>query len=210
MILTPKRVGEDAPDAAHCEKNHSHCNFNNDHHNLHSVQNQNRLSQKSKDQFLQEIAGAQGIIHKICHMYCDIEEDRKDLFQEILIQLWQSYPSFRGEAKFTTWMYRIALNVAIQHLRKVKKIDSIVESYNSSGDLRTVELPDMDYKYRTLYLAIGQLSRVEKAIMMLYLEERSNEEIASIVGITQNHVRVKMNRIKKKLKRILKPEANEH
>ena len=74
-----------------------------------------------KQEFIERVMESQGIVHKICSIYCDDKEQRKDLFQEILIQLWKSYSSFRGEAKFSSWMYQVALNVAIQHLRKSKK-----------------------------------------------------------------------------------------
>lgn len=150
--------------------------------------------------FTERITQSQGIIHKVCRMYCDDLEHRKDLFQEILIQLWKSYPSFRGDSKFSSWMYRVALNVAIQDLRKVKKQKLLFfqtnqykensEQYDSSFE---------DEKLKQMHNAIANLDQVEKAIIMLYLENKNNEEIAEIVGITQNYVRVKMNRIKMKL-----------
>ena len=150
--------------------------------------------------FTERITQSQGIIHKVCRMYCDDLEHRKDLFQEILIQLWKSYPSFRGDSKFSSWMYRVALNVAIQDLRKVKKQKLLFfqtnqfkensEQYDSSFE---------DEKLKQMHKAIANLDKVEKAIIMLYLENKNNEEISEIVGITQNYVRVKMNRIKIKL-----------
>lgn len=148
--------------------------------------------------------GAQGIVHKVCGMYCDDEEGRKDLFQEILINLWKSYPSFRGDSKFSTWMYRVSLNVAIQRLRKTNKkkeyatqpMDFDEITYPSEESLPEKELEIM-------HAAIDQLSDVEKAIVMLYLEEKGNEEIAEIMGISQNYVRVKMTRIREKLKKMI-------
>ena len=150
--------------------------------------------------FTERITHSQGIIHKVCRMYCDDLEHRKDLFQEILIQLWKSYPSFRGDSKFSSWMYRVTLNVAIQDLRKVKKQKLLFfqtnqfkensEQYDSSFE---------DEKLKQMHNAIANLDKVEKAIIMLYLENKNNEEISEIVGITQNYVRVKMNRIKIKL-----------
>ncbi|WP_394746902.1 RNA polymerase sigma factor [Spongiimicrobium salis] len=137
-------------------------------------------------------------------MYCDDEEHRKDLFQEILIQLWKSYSSFRGEAKFSTWMYRVALNVAIQDLRKVKKAQSLFSPSEKFKDILEEKTdPSTDENLKLLHKAISHLSKIEKAIMMLYLDNKSNEEIAEIIGITQNYVRVKMNRIKGKLKKTL-------
>nr|WP_321233797.1 sigma-70 family RNA polymerase sigma factor [uncultured Psychroserpens sp.] len=156
-------------------------------------------------EFSERINTSQGIIHKVCRMYCDDEEHRKDLFQDILIQLWRAYPSFRGDAKFSTWMYRVALNVAIQDLRKTKKKRQLFFQTNQFKDT-SVEKPSgiEDEKIKQLHLAITHLNKIEKAIIMLHLDEKSNEEIADIVGITQNYVRVKMNRIKVKLSKQIK------
>lgn len=147
---------------------------------------------------------AQGIIHKVCGMYCNNEEDKKDLFQEILINLWKSYPSFRGDSKFTTWMYRVSLNVALQRLRKTnKKQEYTTQPLNFDEIAQPSEESLPKKELRMLHTAINRLSDVEKAVVMLYLEEKGNEEIAEIVGITPNYVRVKMTRIRKKLKQIV-------
>jgi RNA polymerase sigma-70 factor (ECF subfamily) len=84
----------------------------------------------TEHEFVKKVTESQGIVHKVCGIYCDNEEDKKDLFQEILIQLWKSYPSFRGDSKFSSWMYRVGLNVAISNLRKskTKKEDSTLPS----------------------------------------------------------------------------------
>ena len=163
-----------------------------------------------KQEFIERVMESQGIVHKICSIYCDDKEQRKDLFQEILIQLWKSYSSFRGEAKFSSWMYQVALNVAIQHLRKSKKRPDKVKL---SQELHQLTEPatnndSLEEKTELLYYAIRQLNDVEKAIIMLHLEEKSNQEIAQITGISQNYVRVKMNRIKSALKKTLKPQPN--
>ena len=157
-------------------------------------------------EFIEQVMASQGIIHKVCGMYCDDEEDRRDLFQEILIHLWKSYPSFRGEAKFSTWVYRVGLNVAIQHLRKAKKKKEDTaspESFDTIPQMEANEVPEEEI--RLLHKAIGKLNEVEKAIVMLYLEEVADDEIADIIGISQNYVRVKMTRIKAKLKKIANP-----
>ena len=150
--------------------------------------------------FNKRVTESLGIIHKVCRMYCDDAEHRKDLFQEVLIQLWKSYPSFRGDSKFSSWMYRVALNVAIQDFRKVKKRKLLffqTNEFKESLDANSSSFEDE--KLKKMYDAISGLNKIEKAIVMLYLEGESNEEIAKIVGITQNYVRVKMNRIKIKL-----------
>ncbi len=162
--------------------------------------NKKRLEQK----FIDQVMDAQGIIHKVCGMYCDNAEDRKDLFQEILVNLWNSYSSFRGNSKFSTWMYRVSLNVAIQRIRKAnkKKEDvTLPADFDEIAYSAEETLPEKELKM--MHAAINQLSDVEKAIVMLYLEERGNEEIAEIMGISQNYVRVKMTRIRKKLKKMV-------
>ena len=147
----------------------------------------------------------QGILGKICQVYGDDEEERKDLFQEILIQLWKSYPSFRGEAKFSTWMYQVAFNVAIQFLRKRKRRPDTEELTYEHIDRHTQTPGEdpMEEKKGKLKLAISLLCDTDKAIILLYLEERSLEEISEILGITPNHASVKIHRIKSKLKKLL-------
>ena len=136
-------------------------------------------------------------------MYENDPEVRNDLFQEIVLQLWKSFSSFRGESKITTWMYRIALNTAISGLRKrsrqVKTEDLSDQHLNisESGNL------DLEEKFQKLQWAIRQLTEVERAMIMMALEEISYEEIAETIGITQNNVRVRMNRIREKLKKLI-------
>lgn len=158
-------------------------------------------------EFLHIIAENQGIIHKVCSIYCDLEEDRRDLFQEILAQLWKSYPSFRNESKFSTWMYRVALNTAITSFKKEKRQPDKAGILNK--DLQVAEeLYDShtEEQIRLLNKAVAKLTGVEKSIILLFLEDKKYEEIAEITGITQNYVRVKMNRIKKKLKLLMDTE----
>ncbi|MGB5820974.1 MAG: sigma-70 family RNA polymerase sigma factor [Saonia sp.] len=158
-----------------------------------------------EQEFSKRVLELQGIVHKVSRMYCDNEEHRKDLFQEILIQLWKSYSSFRGDSKFSTWMYRVAINVAIQDLRKTRKKQQLFFLTNQFKDTSEEKKSEVqDEKLKLKYKAIAGLNKVEKAIVMLHLDEKSNEEIAEIVGITQNYVRVKMNRIKTKLSKIIK------
>ncbi|HOI48908.1 MAG TPA: sigma-70 family RNA polymerase sigma factor [Prolixibacteraceae bacterium] len=157
-------------------------------------------------EFLEIIRQNQGIIHKVCSIYCDSEEDRNDLFQEILAQLWKSFPSFRKESKFTTWMYRVALNTAITTFKKSKRQPAgsrlTVESFQIADEVYD---PATEENIRLLQQAVARLSGIEKSIILLFLESKSYEEIAEITGITQNYVRVKMNRIKKKLVKLMNP-----
>lgn len=157
-----------------------------------------------EQEFLHIIQRNQGIIHKVSNIYCDTDDDRKDLFQEIVAQLWKSYPSFRKESKVSTWMYRVALNTAITSFKKTKRRPD-------QGSLTYENFQIEEEKYDTeteenikmLHKAIQQLTGIEKSIVLLFLENKKYEEIAEITGITQNYVRVKMNRIKKKLKKLM-------
>ncbi len=155
-------------------------------------------------EFVQIIQKNQGIIHKVCNIYCDFEEDRNDLFQEIVAQLWKSFPSFRQESKFSTWMYRVALNTAITSFKKTKRRPDqnrlTYENFQFEDEKYDIETEE---NIKRLHNAVAQLTGVEKSIVLLFLEDKKYEEIAEITGITQNYVRVKMNRIKKKLKKLM-------
>lgn len=159
-------------------------------------------------EFLQIIKRNQGIIHKVCNIYCDDQDDRNDLFQEIVAQLWKSFPSFREESKFSTWMYRVALNTAITTFKKTKRRPDqnrlTYENFQVKDENYDTETED---EIKNLHRAVAQLTGVEKSIVLLFLENKKYEEIAEITGITQNYVRVKMNRIKKKLKKFMETEV---
>ena len=148
----------------------------------------------------------QNIIHKVCRIYTDNYDAHQDLFQEVTIQLWKAYPKFRGDSKFSTWMYRVALNTAITLYRKSKKrvntqkIDTI-QFKISSEDYDDTEEEQLKLMYQT----IKQLSDIDKALVFLYLEDKNYKEIAETLGISEVNARVKMNRVKKKLKTILNP-----
>jgi RNA polymerase sigma-70 factor (ECF subfamily) len=144
-----------------------------------------------------------GMLYKVCRMYCFTEPDRQDLFQEIVIQLWRSYPGFRGEAKFSTWLYRIALNTAISGLRKQHRLITPTDPEQLPTELQDIQYPaEKDEQLQQLYAAIEKLTEVEKALTMLYLEDKTYLEMEEILGISQNNLRVKMNRIKEKLRKI--------
>ncbi|WP_316800189.1 RNA polymerase sigma factor [Pedobacter frigidisoli] len=145
------------------------------------------------------------MVFKICRLYGNTEDDRKDLFQEIVIQLWNAYPKFRGESQFGTWLYRIGLNVAITQYRKGKK-----KIYTTDIESLNIDLAEHAYgyseeaKFQSMYAAIEQLNDIEKAVVMLYLEDKSYEEMEDILGISNGTLRVKMNRIKDKLRQLTK------
>ena len=157
-----------------------------------------------ENKFIKLINEHQGLIHKVCIMYESDRDVRNDLFQEIVLQLWRSFNSFRGESKITTWMYRIALNTAISGYRKqtrnVKTEDLNEMHFNISEHYGT---DDEEENVQKLQWAIRQLSDIERAMVMMALEEIPYDEIAETIGITQNNVRVRMNRIREKLRRIM-------
>lgn len=156
--------------------------------------------------FLKDISDHQGIILKVCRMYCSDVEESEDLFQEIVLQLWRSYPKFKAEAKISTWIYRVGLNTAITRLRKNNRKISTREIIDTDLNLPSVGNDRVDIEYSDdLQTAINALNKFDKAIMMLYLDEKSYLEMAEIMGISETNIGVKINRIKKKLKEILKP-----
>jgi RNA polymerase sigma factor (sigma-70 family) len=152
--------------------------------------------------FLKIMEEHQGIIYKVCRMYRDSREDQEDLFQEIVLQLWKAYPGFRKESKLSTWMYRIALNTAIAAFRKNRIELEFKERFPKEHTPSYAE--EISENEERLFEAIRLLTAAERAIIALYLEDYSHSEIAEITGITENHVGVKISRIKTKLKTILK------
>jgi len=150
--------------------------------------------------FEQLIFENQKLIHKVCHVFCNSSEDQKDLFQEIVVQLWRTYESFKWKSKFQTWLYRVALNTAISQKRKTNRIPQHVPLSKLEMRIpnKVVNADDED-EIRTLYAAIGQLKPIDRAIIFLYLEEKSYNEIASIIGSTPKNIGVKLVRIKAEL-----------
>lgn len=161
---------------------------------------------KQEKEFVDLINQHQGLIHKVCLMYETDREARNDLFQEIVLQLWKSFSSFRGEAKITTWMYRIALNTAISGLRKRNRKPETEDIHERH--LNISEISDSDGReedFQKLQWAIRQLSEIDKAMVMMALDEVPYDEIADTIGITQNNVRVRMNRIRERLRKLMTP-----
>lgn len=155
--------------------------------------------------FLTLMAEHQGIIHKICRLYRDRREDREDLFQEITFQLWKSFPSFKGNSLISTWLYRIALNTAIASYRKEKPTIDYVETLPELAEESQNE--ELILRQERLLTAMKQLSESEKAIIALYLDDLSYLQIAEILGISENNVGVKINRIKTKIQQLLAKES---
>ncbi len=166
------------------------------------------MTETAEQEFLQLVNQNQGIIRKVCHLYGRNDADKDDLYQEIVIQLWKSFGSFRGEAKFSTWMYRIALNTAISNLRKQsRKVALSFPEFIPTEQIDTDEEKLKEEKLKEMYAAISRLTEVEKAIVMLYLEDKSYDEMEEILGISSGTLRVKMNRIKDKLRTLTKAQV---
>lgn len=161
-----------------------------------------RLQQQ--ELFVTLINQHKALLYKVCNLYCTSEVDKQDLFQEIVLQLWKSYPKFRGEAKFSTWLYRIALNTAISGVRKRKSSFQLMEPGTLPASVDRTQMDDDEEQLELLYSAIRQLTDIEKAVVMMYLEEKSYEEMEEVFGISQNTLRVKMNRIREKLRKLTK------
>ncbi len=156
-------------------------------------------------EFVRIIKQHEGVIFKITTMYTDNRDDQKDLYQDVVFQLWKSFDSFRAESKISTWMYRIALNTALTRLKKSKRmkhsvsIDKVVLQETENYD------PEFEDRLRILYAHIKQLNVIEKGLMLLLLEGKKYEEIAEITGLSPSNVGTKISRIKQKLaKQIIK------
>lgn len=164
------------------------------------------MQKELETKFIKKLEKNQNIVHKICTFYTNNSDDHNDLFQEITIQLWRAYPSFRGDSKFSTWMYRVALNTAITLYRKSKRN---IKAQNYDKISFKIEYkdydPTADRQIKLLYDAVKQLNDIDKALVFLYLEDKSYEEIADTLGISNVNARVRMSRIKDKLKRTLNP-----
>jgi RNA polymerase sigma-70 factor, ECF subfamily len=154
---------------------------------------------EQKQIFIELIEQNKSLIYKICYMYASDKDTPDDLFQEILINMWKGFPEFRGESKIQTWIYRIALNTCVTFLRKSGKR---IKTTTISEDIQ-VFADESDYsKITELYTMINKLNALDKAVILLYLDERPYEEIAQIVGITKNNVGVRISRIKEKLQKM--------
>lgn len=159
--------------------------------------------------FLSLINQHKAIIHKISKMYMHDGEEQRDLFQEIVMQLWKAYPSFKGLSKFTTWMYRVALNTALVYFKKEnRKVDKAPLDENIDV-IDESDSTEKEEKLTYLYKAVQELNAVEKALIFLFLENQSHREIAENLGISEINARVKLNRTKEKLQFIIKKNGYE-
>ena len=161
--------------------------------------------QEQEAEFVSLLEEHQNIVHKICRLYTQSEAEHKDLFQEISIQLWRSFDRFEGKSKFSTWMYRVGLNTTITLYRKNKKK---LDTNPLNEEISRIEVdqydPLVDEQLNWLYQTIEEFSEIDKALVLLYLEDKRYDEIAQTLGISAVNARVKMNRIKQRLKKMIK------
>lgn len=156
------------------------------------------IDKKLTDEFLKLVDENKKLIYKVSHMYCDNTIDKKDLFQEIVANLWKAYPNFKSNSKVSTWIYRISINTAISWIRDYIKINNHIEYTNVMPQIQ--DNPALDELYDQLYCAIGVLNRLDKALILLQLDGYSYDEISEIIGLTKTNVATKISRIKLKLK----------
>jgi RNA polymerase sigma factor (sigma-70 family) len=151
----------------------------------------------SQQEFLQQVSSNQGIIYKLVGLYAGDAEEKKDLYQEILLQAWKAWPSFRGDAKFSTWLYRLCLNTIFTQKRKLSNIEYRESLETVSPTVKNLSETSQDAQ--RLHKAIRQLAETDRAIISMHLDGYDNAEVADILGISSNHVAVKLHRIKQQL-----------
>lgn len=160
---------------------------------------------KTEQEFVALIKEYERVIYKVCYLYATPNAPLNDLYQEVVLNLWKAFPKFRRECKLSTWIYRISLNTCISFMRKEKSIPEIVSLTPAEAD-RSEEWDETQAMLRQLYRMINRLGQLEKSIILLYLEEKSYEEISEITGLTVTNVATKLNRIKEKLRKMKKEE----
>lgn len=154
-----------------------------------------------ENDFLELISEQKCTIYKVCYVYAKDQDDLNDLFQEVVLNLWKGFPRYRGDSKLSTWVYRIAMNTCITFLRRSSTRPSTVPiTADVAGNL--IEEEGKTGQLQELYRLINQLGKLERALILLWLEERSYQEMADILGISKGNVAVKLTRVKEKLKKM--------
>jgi RNA polymerase sigma-70 factor (ECF subfamily) len=160
------------------------------------------MREKEQRQYFQEIiVQHKGILYKVARAYCQNEDDRQDLFQEMMIQIWKSIHRYDKQLKISTWLYRISLNVAISFYRKQSARANKYTALNEQiSQMPMDDKTEDEQKLNLLEQFINELKEIDKALMILYLEDKSHAEIAEILGMSVSNVGTKIGRIKDKLK----------
>ena len=157
----------------------------------------------STDFYTSSILPYAAIIIKICRAYTNTQEDFEDYYQEVCLQIWRSKDNFRQQSEWSTWIYRLTLNVCLTLLKKTKNNNLHFVSDQLPDELVQDSHAFTDESLNQLYDAIRKLSEVDRAVILLYLEEKSYQEIAEIIGTNPNNIGVRIKRIKERLKKIL-------
>ena len=162
----------------------------------------------SSDFYISSILPYSGIIIKICRAYTNSQEDFEDYYQEVCLQIWRSNDNFHEQSEWSTWVYRISLNVCLTLLKKKKNNTQHFASDNIPEELTEDSHAFSDESLNQLYDAIRQLSEIDRAVILLYLEEKSYQDIADIIGTNPNNIGVRIKRIKQRLKKLLDGKIN--
>jgi RNA polymerase sigma factor (sigma-70 family) len=165
------------------------------------------MAQQVDETFMQQLNQHLGIAHKVCGIYFADVEEKQDVVQEMLYQLWRSYPGFDGRSKFSTWMYSVCLKTALTYRRTERKHKNQPLS-QSHHQIAEEPANHQEESAQLLFDAIAALSPLNKALVLLYLEDLRYEEIAQITGLTRSNVSVRLVRIKKELEKMMKKQEN--
>ncbi len=162
-----------------------------------------RQATELRDTFVASIHQVQGILHRICSLYTWTPEERQDLWQEILLQLWRTYPTFRGHSQFSTWLYRVALNTALMHRRSRMRRNPTMSIDEIEPPAAPENMSGSEHGVRLLTGSIRELEQLDRAVILLRLEEKSYQEIAEITGLSEGAVSLRLVRIREKLRKAL-------
>lgn len=158
----------------------------------------------TKKEFLEILSNYQGILHKVSFVYFKNKPDREDNIQEIIYQLWKSFSSLKNHNSIGSWIYAVSINTSISRIKKVSRIEYRETIPELSDNSNVIDEISMNESLKLLLNAIYDLDEVDKSIMLLYLEEKSYDEIAEIIGVSKSNVGVRINRAKEQLKQNLK------
>lgn len=156
------------------------------------------IDERLTEMFLELVEENKKLIYKVSHMYCNNQIDKVDLFQEIIVSLWKGFPLFKSNSKVSTWVYRVSINTAISWNKDFVKSKNHIEYTNMVPQFQDISTDDE--LFEQLYSAIGNLGKLDKAIILLLLDGYSYDEISEMIGLTKTNVATKISRIKLKLK----------
>jgi RNA polymerase sigma factor (sigma-70 family) len=163
----------------------------------------------NEKEFLTLIETHKGVLYKVSRMYMDTEVDQEDLRQDIIFQLWKSIDKFKGDSQFSSWMYRVAINTSITFFKIDKRRPDQSEISPNMDVVDDAEGEDKESQLAHFYRAVKTLNKIEKAIILLFIEGYSHNDIAKQLGLSCGNTRVKLNRTKQKIKKLIKTQGYE-